>query len=76
MHDTPTDNTTEFKGTSVAIAKRGKVLAMLVPPRPAPPGTGGLHGLLRGSVQVTEGVDLTAPVNEDALLADDGILRR
>lgn len=88
MDDTHTMNATEFKAKcldtldrvgngewdSVAITKRGKVVAILVPPPPALPGSDGLHGFLRGSVQVAEGVDLTAPVNEDAFLAEDGML--
>ncbi|MEO3472789.1 type II toxin-antitoxin system prevent-host-death family antitoxin [Roseomonas sp. CAU 1739] len=88
MDETHTVNATEFKakcldmldrvGTgeweSVAITKRGKVVAVLVPPPPAPPSADGLHGFLRGSVQVSEGVDLTAPVNEDGFLAEDGVL--
>jgi prevent-host-death family protein len=88
MDDTHTVNATEFKAKcldmldrvgsgewdSVAITKRGKVVAVLMPPPPASPGTAGLHGFLRGSVQVADGVDLTAPVNEDAFLAQDGAL--
>jgi prevent-host-death family protein len=74
MDETHPVNATEFKaqcldmldrvGTgeweSVAITKRGKVVAVLVPPPPALPGAAGLHGFLRGSVAVREDVDLTA----------------
>ena len=88
MDDTHTVSATEFKakcldmldrvGTgeweSVAITKRGKVVAVLVPPPAAPAGVEGLHGFMRGSVQVPEGLDLTARMNEDGFLAEDGVL--
>jgi hypothetical protein len=41
--------------------KRGKVVAVLVPPPAAPAGAEGLHGVLRGSVIIPPGLDLTAP---------------
>ncbi len=88
MNDAHTVNATEFKAKcldmldrvgsgeweSVAITKRGKVVAMLVPPTPALPGAEGLHGFLRGSVTVGADVDLTAPVSDDGFLAEDGAL--
>jgi prevent-host-death family protein len=48
----------------VVITKRGRVVAVLVPPEVEAEQVERLHGLLRGSVTVPEGLDLTAPVAE------------
>lgn len=46
----------------IEVTKRGRVVAV-VPPAPTSAETAkGLHGALRGRVQVPPGVDLTAPV--------------
>ncbi len=48
----------------VAVTKRGRVVAVLVPPAAEAKQVEGLHGFLRGSVLVPEELDLTAPVTE------------
>jgi prevent-host-death family protein len=58
--------------SQVAITKRGRVVAMLVPA--VPPTLASLHGFMRGSVVVPEEVDLTDAVCADALSAEDGLL--
>lgn len=84
-------NATEFKAkcldmldrvgsgewASVAITKRGKVVAVLVPPPAAPAGVEGLHGFMRGSVIVPPGLDLTAPSwGDEPTDAELGVLHR
>lgn len=73
--DTWTITATEFKArcleilnqigerrlTRVSVTRRGRVVAVLTPPEDQA-AVRGLHGFLRGSVVVPEGVDLTAPV--------------
>ena len=56
------------------ITKRGKVVAVLIPPATRDDDAQELHGFLRGSVVVPDGVDLTAPVLDDALHAELGSL--
>jgi len=61
---------------SVAITKRGKVVAVLVPPAAAPAEIGALHGCLRGSVVIPDGLDLTAPILDEEFAAASGDLHR
>lgn len=56
----------------VTITKRGKVVAVLTPPDSDADLLRGLHGFMRGSVVIPEGVDLTAPVADEAFLAAEG----
>ena len=56
------------------ITKRGKVVAVLIPPASRQEAIEQLHGFLRGSVIVPEAVDLTAPVLDEALNAESGEL--
>lgn len=58
----------------VAITKRGKVVAMLVPPLDEPAAVRQLHGFLRGSVVVPTGVDLTEPALDEGLDAEQSVL--
>jgi len=58
----------------VTITKRGRVVAVLTPPDDPAAGVERLHGLLRGRVTVPPGFDLTAPVLDEPLLAEDGTL--
>lgn len=58
----------------VVVTKRGKPVAALVPVEPQPVSAGSLHGFLRHSVEIPDGVDLTAPVTVDELLAEHGTL--
>jgi prevent-host-death family protein len=88
MAEPHTLSATEFKATClevmdrvargewerVAITKRGKVVAVLVPPSAAEAGAAPLHGFLRGSVHGADAVDLTAPVLDEGFGAADGLL--
>ena len=56
----------------VTITKRGRVVAVLLPPEDGAAEVRQLHGFLRGSVVTPAGFDLTAPVAEDCFAADSG----
>lgn len=58
---------------SVRITRRGKPLAEL---KPASRTVASLWGAHRGSVRVADGVDLTAPVIDESLDAERGLLHR
>jgi len=60
----------------VVITKRGVAVAVLVPPAAEVAEVEGLHGLLRGSVTIPAEIDLTAPVTDEVLTADQGELHR
>jgi PIN domain nuclease of toxin-antitoxin system/antitoxin (DNA-binding transcriptional repressor) of toxin-antitoxin stability system len=49
----------------VEVTKRGRVVAVLTPPAPDPAAVEQLYGLMRGSVVVPPGVDLTAPASDE-----------
>lgn len=84
--DTRTISATEFKAkcleildqlgerrlSRVSVTKRGRVVAVLTPPTDGEAAVRGLHGFLRGSVVVPEGLDLTAPVLDEPLSAERG----
>ena len=59
----------------VVITKRGKPVAVLVPPEQPDDAVRSLYGFLRGSVVVADDVDLTAPVLDEPFTADNGDLR-
>ena len=59
---------------SVSITKRGKVVAMLVPPPEEPAAIRQLYGFLAGSVVVSPGTDLTQPVLDEPFDAVEGEL--
>ena len=56
----------------LGITKHGRVVAVLIPPATPEEAIQELHGFLRGSVLVPEGVDLTAPVLDEPLDAEGG----
>ncbi|MGG5886317.1 type II toxin-antitoxin system Phd/YefM family antitoxin [Falsiroseomonas sp. HC035] len=58
----------------VEVTKRGRVVAVLVPPTPPSAEVAALHGFLRGSVTIPPGFDLTAPVADEPLAAEQGHL--
>ncbi len=60
----------------VVITKRGVAVAVLVPPPAAAVEVERLHGFLRGSVVIPPDIDLTAPVADEALAADEGEIHR
>jgi prevent-host-death family protein len=88
MFHTQTISATEFKAKcldildrlstseldQVIITKRGKTVAVLTPPKTQAEAVKSLHGFMRGSVVIPDGVDLTAPTGEDDFGADTGLL--
>jgi prevent-host-death family protein len=58
------------------ITKRGKVVAVLIPPARQADAVQHLHGFLRGSVVIPGSVDLTASSLDDPLDAARGELHR
>ena len=60
--------------TRVIITKRGKIVGVLLPPDHEPDAVKQLHGFMRGSVIVPEGLDLTAPIADEVFSAEDGVL--
>lgn len=60
----------------VTITKRGRTVAVLIPPPSAAEAVETLHGFMRGSVGVPEGVDLLAPILDEPLTASDGKLHQ
>jgi prevent-host-death family protein len=59
----------------VTITKRGRTVAVVLPPEihaELPP----LHGCMRGTVTIPEGVDIDGPILEEPLDAEQGILHR
>lgn len=57
------------------ITKRGKVVAILVPPPDLADAAHSIHGFMRGSVIIPDGFDLTAPVLDEPLDADGGAVQ-
>lgn len=62
--------------TRVTITKRGRPVAMLVPPRDEQDAVRRIHGFLRGSVVLPKGMDLTAPTLDELFDAASGRLHR
>lgn len=60
----------------LTITKRGKPVAVLTAPESTEDAIRNLNGFMRGSVIIPEGFDLTAPVLDEALDAENGILHR
>lgn len=58
------------------ITKHGKVVAVLIPLPSREEAVQQLHGFLRGSVFIPEGLDLTAPVLNGPLDAELGKLHK
>ncbi|MDO9503104.1 type II toxin-antitoxin system Phd/YefM family antitoxin [Falsiroseomonas sp.] len=58
----------------VEVTKRGRVVAVLVPPTPPSAAIAGLHGFMRDSVIIPAGLDLTAPIADEAFAAAEGTL--
>ena len=57
----------------MTVTKRGRIVAVLLPPDDQPEAVRQLHGFMRGSVVVPDGVDLTAPVADERFGAEDGV---
>lgn len=60
----------------VTITKRGRPVAVLVPPEDAQDAVRQIHGFLRGSVVIPPGTDLTAPTLDEPFDAAGGRLHR
>jgi prevent-host-death family protein len=58
----------------VTITKHGKPVAILTPPEAPAEAINLLHGYMRGSVILPDGLDLTAPAFDEELSADHGLL--
>jgi prevent-host-death family protein len=58
--------------TRVTITKRGRPVAMLVPPHDEQDAVRRIHGFLRGSVVLPKEVDLTAPTLDEPFDAESG----
>lgn len=58
----------------VVITKRGKPVAVLTPPEADAVAVHGIHGFMRGSVTVPQGLDLTAPALDEPFGAESGAL--
>jgi len=66
----------EHKLQRVVITRRGRPVAVLTPPESHADAIDGLHGCMRGSVTIPGDFDLTAPILDERLDAEDGILNR
>lgn len=66
----------ERKLDRVVITRRGRVVAELTPPRGTDDAVHAIHGFMRGTVTIPDGVDLTQPVLDEPLDADSGLLHR
>ena len=87
MSASKTISATEFKATCldlldrlnqgewdrVEVTKRGRVVAILTAPPTQAEAVAGLHGFMRGSVVMPEGVDLTAPILDEPFVAASGL---
>jgi prevent-host-death family protein len=56
----------------VIITKRGRAVAMLVPPEDVAEAVREMHGFVRGSVEMPPDFDLTARVADEPFAADHG----
>ncbi len=83
-----TINATEFKAKcldlldqvgrgeleELEVTKRGQVVARVVPPRRPPSSMKEWRAMMKGSVHIPPGFDLTAPASDDVWNAELGIL--
>lgn len=60
----------------VVVTKRGRPVAVVLPPSDDTAAVEGLYGFMEGSVLVPDGYDLTAPVLQEPLDAEEGTLHR
>ena len=60
----------------VTITKRGRPVAVLVPPDDARSAVQEIHGFLRGSVVIPPGTDLTTPIFDGSFDAANGRVHR
>ncbi|MGX9965682.1 type II toxin-antitoxin system Phd/YefM family antitoxin [Roseomonas sp. F4] len=60
----------------VEVTKRGRVVAVLIPPTPTVTAVAGLHGFMRDSVVMSDSLDLTAPIADEPFAAAEGKLHQ
>lgn len=60
----------------VTVTKRGKVVAILTPPPCEAQAVNDIHGFMRTSVSIPDDIDLTAPVLDEPVLIERGILHQ
>ncbi len=60
----------------VVVTKRGRVVAVLIPPEDEAAQVRQLHGFMRGTVVIPAATDLTEPTIDEPLLAEQGKLHR
>ena len=70
------DQVYEGRIDRLVITKRGRPVAVLVPPPADPAAIAAAYGSMRGTVVIPAGVDLTEPVLNEPLDADLGLLHR
>lgn len=58
----------------VVVTKRGRAVAVLIPPDEGATALESLHGFMRGSVVVPDSIDLTEPVLDGPFDAERGTL--
>lgn len=68
------DRVTDRSLTGITITKRGRAAGILIPPETEADAVAGLHGFMRGSVAIAPDIDLTEPVLDEPLAAEDGTL--
>jgi hypothetical protein len=65
------DRLADRKVGRIRVTRRGRVVAVLTPPEEAP-GFDQLYGCMEGTVILPEGLDLTAPIIDEPLFAEQG----
>lgn len=70
------DRLAENKVSTVTVTKRGKPVAVLVPPPAEAAFKSRLIGAMEGTVTIPDGFDLTAPILDEPFDAELGILHR
>jgi prevent-host-death family protein len=70
------DRLNERKLSKVTVTRRGRPVAVVSPISPAEAEARAVHGSMAGMVLLSPGVDLTQPVFDERLDADEGILHR
>jgi prevent-host-death family protein len=70
------DRLTQRQLSKVTVTRRGKPVAVVSPVSPAEAEARAVHGSMAGMALLSPGVDLTRPVFDERLDADEGILHR
>lgn len=60
----------------VVVTKRGRVVAVLIPPEDEAAQVRRVHGFMRGTVMIPDGTDLAEPTLSEPLAAGRGKLHR